>query len=87
MDKRIDQLFTFLWIITGIFTAITVSTISFAIWDRRSMIRPFELKTQAIEQRIKELDEGKLEKLILSLRDLAKVDSKVAEALKKFSLL
>lgn len=40
VDKRFEQMMTFLWMIIGIFTAITASTIGFALWDRRSMIRP-----------------------------------------------
>ncbi len=35
VNRKIDMLFNFLWIITGIFTTITVATIGFAIWDRR----------------------------------------------------
>lgn len=51
------------------------------------MIRPFELKTKEIEEKIKEIDEGKLTNLIYSLREMAKGDSKIADALRKFNLL
>ena len=78
--KQIDQLFNFLWIFAVIFTSITVTTIGFAIWDRRSMIRPFET-------RVKELEEGKIEKVISSLRTLAETDTKLAEALRQNNLL
>ena len=78
--KQIDQLFNFLWIFAVIFTSITVTTIGFAIWDRRSMIRPFET-------RVKELEEGKIEKVISSLRTLAETDTKLAEALRRNNLL
>ena len=90
VDKRFEQLFTFLWIISGIFTALTVFTIGFAIWDRRTMIRPFEAKTKELEEKIEEMDEMDergLKSLINSLREIAKADSRVAEALKKFNLL
>jgi len=80
IDKRFDQMMTFLWMIVGIFTAITASTIGFAIWDRRSMIRPFESK-------VKELEEGKIDKVISSLRTLAETDAKVAEILRRYNLL
>ena len=80
VDKRFDQMMTFIWIIAGIFTAITASTISFAVWDRRSMIRPFESK-------VKELEEGKIDKVISSLRSLAETDTKVAEVLRRYNLL
>jgi hypothetical protein len=39
VGKQIDQLFNFLWIFAVIFTSITASTIGFAVWDRRSMMR------------------------------------------------
>lgn len=78
--KQIDQLFNFLWIFAVIFTSITVTTIGFALWDRRSMIRPFE-------SRVKELEEGKIDKVISSLRTLAETDAKVAEVLRRYNLL
>ncbi len=80
MDKRFDQMFTFLWILSGIFTAMTTATISFAIWDRRSMLKPVEMK-------VKELEEGKMSQLINSLKDIAKIDKNVAEVLKRYNLL
>jgi len=80
IEKRFDQIITFMWMIVGIFTAITASTIGFAIWDRRSMIRPFE-------SRVKELEEGKIDKVISSLRALAETDTKVAEVLRRYNLL
>jgi hypothetical protein len=80
IDKRFDDMFTYLWILAGIFTTLTGSTIGFAIWDRRSMIRPFEFK-------IKELEQGKIDRLISSLRDIAQIDKNVADILKKHNLL
>ena len=35
MDKRFEQVFTFLWILTTIFIAITTATLGFAFWDRK----------------------------------------------------
>ncbi len=80
IDKRFDDMFTYLWILAGIFTTLTGSTIGFAIWDRRSMIRPFEF-------RIKELEQGKIDRLISSLRDIAQIDKNVADILRKHNLL
>ena len=39
VNKRFEQLYTFLWIITGIFTTLTASVIAFAWWDRKTIIR------------------------------------------------
>jgi hypothetical protein len=80
IDKRFGDMFTFLWILAGIFTTLTGSTIGFAIWDRRSMIRSFEF-------RIKELEQGKIDRLISSLRDIAQIDKNVADILRKHNLL
>lgn len=80
VGKQIDQLFNFLWILAVIFTSITASTIGFAVWDRRSMIRPFESK-------VRELEEGKIDKVISSLRTLAETDTKLAEVLRRYNLL
>ena len=82
MNKRFEQLFTFLWIITGIFTTLTVSVIAFAIWDRRTIIR------KATEETVDYLErEGKLRKLIEALREKAKTDKELEAILKKYGLL
>lgn len=52
VDKRFDQMFNFVWMLATIFTAITAATIGFAVWDRRTMVRPFESKVKQIEERI-----------------------------------
>lgn len=43
MDKRFEQMMTFLWMLVALFGGITSATIGFAIWDRRTMVRPFEI--------------------------------------------
>jgi len=40
--ENFEQLYTFLWVITGIFTALILGVIGFAYWDRR--IHQFPLK-------------------------------------------
>ena len=42
INKRFDHFIQFLWIITGIFTTLTVFVIGFAYWDRR--ILQYQLK-------------------------------------------
>jgi len=82
VDKRIEQLITFLWILAGIFTALVVAVIAFAYWDRRTIIR------RAKEEALKEMEEASRWKTILeALRQVAIKDSNVAEALKRFNLL
>jgi hypothetical protein len=80
IDKRIGEIITFMWMLVVIFSSITAATIGFAIWDRRRMIRPFE-------ERIKKIEEEKIDRTISVLRLLAKSDTRIAEALKRYNLL
>jgi len=86
IDKRFEQMMTFMWMLVVIFTGITGATVGFAIWDRKTMIRPFETKTKLIEDSLAK-DQEKLNTVIEALRSLAKTDEKVAEILKRFNLL
>ncbi len=86
VNKRIDDLMNFLWILAGIFSAITAVTIGFALWDRRTMIRPFEDKVKSMEKDTLENKE-KVQRLIEILRELAKEDDKVARVLKYMNLM
>ena len=79
INKRFDQMMTFMWMLVVIFVGITAATIGFAIWDRRTMIRPFEVKVRALEETDR--------KLIEVLISLAKEDRKLADVLKGFGLL
>ena len=82
MNRRFEQMTDFLWIIVGIFTALTAVVIGFAYWDRRTIIR--RARDEAIE-RIER--EGRLVDLIGALRELAKEDRRLAEILRGFRLL
>jgi len=52
VDNRFGEMMTYIGILAAIFAAITVGTISFALWDRRTMIRPFETKVSELDKRI-----------------------------------
>ena len=82
VDKRFEQAFTFMWILAGIFTTLTVAVIGFAFWDRRTIIR--KARDEAIEAIERE---GRLSDLIRALRELAKEDSKLADVLRGFRLM
>ncbi|MBI4688791.1 MAG: hypothetical protein HY754_00740 [Nitrospirae bacterium] len=86
MDKRFSTLETHLNRLSAIFSAIVIALIGFAIWDRRTMVRPFEDKVKKIENDIAE-NRSKLHALLDALKSLSKTDEKVAEVLKKFNLL
>ncbi len=52
MNKRFEQIMSFIWILAAIFAVMLSATIGFAIWDRRTMIRPFETKVSELDKRI-----------------------------------
>jgi Mg2+ and Co2+ transporter CorA len=72
--------------IVGAFAAIVAATIGFALWDRRTMIRPFEDKVKKIEDDILE-DKKRLKDLLAAVKEYAKKDQGLADILKSFSLL
>ncbi|WP_461828561.1 hypothetical protein [Aquifex sp.] len=82
MNARFEQLYTFLWIITGIFTTLTLSVIGFAWWDRRTIIR------KAREETVEYLErDGIVRKLLEVLKEKAKTDKELETILRKFGLL
>ncbi len=82
VNNRFNDMFNFLWILTGIFTTLTASVIAFAWWDRKTIIR------KAKQETIEHLErEGKLRNLIEALREKAKSDRELAEILKKYGLM
>ena len=72
VDKRFDQLFSFLWAIIGIFTAMMISVYGFAFWDRKLSLAPLKKEDQRI---------------IAVLVDFAKTQPKLLESLKNAGLL
>ncbi len=81
VDKRFDDMFNFLWILTGIFTTLTASVIAFAWWDRRTIIR------KARDETVDYLRKEDLKKLIEILREKAKTDQELAKILRQYGLL
>ena len=84
MNSRFEQLYTFLWIITGVFTTLTLGVIGFAYWDRRTIIR--KAKEESVEEVDRRFNLNQLKKLINALRELAGEDEKVARVLRQFGL-
>ncbi len=82
MNKRFEQMMSFLWILTGIFVAITGITIGFAFWDRKTMVK------RAKDEAIKGMKEdGTLRALIEALKEYAKENKKLAKILHEFRIL
>jgi len=86
VDAQFDRIVNIMLGIFGAFAAMCGGTIWFALWDRRTMIRPFEDKVKKIEDDIAE-NRNKLHTLIEAFKTLSKTDEKVANILKKFNLL
>ena len=88
VDKRFEENFTYIGYIIALFGTMFAATIAFALWDRRTMIKPFEIKVIEIESEIFKLKKEKNNgKILVALRDLAKTDIKLAEILKSHNLL
>ena len=82
MNRRFDEQMKFMEIMVGVFTALVVAIIGFALWDRRTMIR--RAKEETIEALV---ERGIVGKLLDAMRELAKEDVKVARVLRHFGLL
>jgi hypothetical protein len=94
IDRRFDQLINIMVAVICAFAGIVAVTIGFAIWDRRTMIRPFETKVRMIEGRLEvvesesqNFDQDKLNRLVGAMKKLASGNQEIAEALRNFKLL
>ena len=92
IDKRFGDMMNFIVILAVIFASMTGLTIGFALWDRRTMIRPFESKVKEIETTIDKshqtVDQVQKtnDELIAVLKDYAKKDRKFAEIIKGYNI-
>ena len=67
----------------GAFTLLVVATISFALWDRRTMLRPVEERVKTLEA---DLAANPPRILLEALRNLSQRDPELAAALKNLNL-
>jgi len=86
INMRFETLQDLMIAIIGAFAAIVAVAIGFAIWDRRTMIRPFESEVKEIDSRISD-DQNKIDRVIEVLRQLAKEDKRIEAILRNLSLL
>ena len=63
VDKRIEQTNTYMGWMIALFGGMFATTVIFALWDRRTMVRPFESKVREIEDKIAEVKNDKTNKI------------------------
>jgi hypothetical protein len=73
VDKRLDQMISLFIGIIATFAGIVVGTIGFAVWDRRSALRPALERSDALSVR-----EERIERV---LREYAREDPRLAQIL------
>lgn len=86
MNQQFARQFRLTLAVLGAFTALVVAIIGFALWDRRTMIRPFERTVRSLEEDLS-TNRQRVEALLEALRSLGQRDPEVANVLKQFNLL
>ena len=84
-NNRFDQMMSFIYILAGIFAAMTAATISFALWDRKTMIRPFETKVKEMDNEIAANREA-TQKIMGFQKDYALKNREYSDVLQRHSL-
>ena len=89
VDKRFEDNLSYIGYLIGLFGSMFALTLAFALWDRRTMVRPFETKVNEIDAELLKLKNNKNTqlKIVSVLRDLSKTDPKLADILKSHKLL
>jgi hypothetical protein len=88
MDRNSSELRADMRNIILLFGGLVTAIIGFAVWDRRTMIRPFEDRVRTMDAAIAEAaEERKATRLIAALRDFAKTDARLADLLRTHGLL
>ena len=85
INAQFDRLFQLLLGLLGTFTALVLATISFALWDRRTMLRPVEGRVTSLEEEMAG-NRPRTAALLESLRHLSQRDPELAAVLKNFNL-
>ena len=85
INAQFDRLFQLLLGLLGTFTALVIATISFALWDRRTMLRPVEGRVVSLEEEMAG-NRPRTSALLDALRTLSQRDPELAAVLKNFNL-
>ncbi len=85
MNLQFTYQFRLTLALLGAFTVLVASTISFALWDRRTMMRPLEGRVESLEDDFA-LNQPRAQALLEALRNLSQRDPELASVLKNFNL-
>ena len=86
MNEQFARQFRLTLALLVAFTALVTAIIGFALWDRRTMLRPLERTVTRLTEDLSS-NRQRLEALLDALRTLGQRNSEVASVLKQFNLL
>ena len=86
IEAQFDRLHNLMLGIIGAFVVLVTATIGFALWDRRTMLRPLENRVKAVEAE-QARDHERLDSVHAAFRALGQGDERVAGVLRQFRLL
>ena len=86
MNLQFTRQFRLTVALLGAFVALVAAIIGFALWDRRTMLRPFERSVRSLEEDLTS-NRRRVEALLEAFRVLGQRDPAVANVLKQFNLL
>ena len=86
MNLQFTRQFRLTVALLSAFAALVAAIIGFALWDRRTMLRPFERTVRTLEDDLT-TNRQRVEALVDAFRVLGQRDPAVANVLKQFNLL
>ncbi len=89
VDKRFEEILTFLAILAGVFGSIVIAVFGFAYWDRRAILARAreEVRQTRADRNLIEKNSLLLAKLTEAMRCMAKKSPDIREALQHSNLL
>ncbi len=86
MNSQFERHFQLILGVLAAFTLMFVSILGFAVWDRRTMVRPFADKVRSLEDDLSTKGR-RLDVILDAIRSLGQRDERVATILKRLHLL
>ncbi len=86
LNQQLNRHFQLILGVLAAFTLMFVSILGFAVWDRRTMVKPFADKVKSLEDDLSTKGHS-LDVILDALRSLGQRDERVAAILKRLNLL